>query len=593
MGYENKVNKTFYGGDITTSYEKVLKILKKVQICLKTYDESNLADELNYVIQKIQSNSLYSYNIEKELNDMEKDFELKSIYDSLYEYSENRRGQPLVNNLGNSGYLNPNGITQQVSKKTVRDTQVRFKTLQVKKKLEVNDLFTSNNNLIRIEDETTRHEDDRKEELNNANHACEKNEQGTLDFTFKSATNNLINFRSASDQKQKDPFPYGLKASYTDSSLMDIISTEGFNIHEFYAKYGQDSFNLLPLCMLDSLNLLALMNQDKFNLFISQIRQEYNSVPYHNEKHGADVCHSLFTYINKSDGFESKLKISKMDTLTLLVAGLCHDVGHPGYNNNFHINSLSSFAVTYNDKSVLENFHASQSTKILLNSSTNFLEDLGKSEFRRFRKFFIEAILATDMTFHAKLNSIIKIRLNNLGIIDGVNIEKLIPDNDEMIEAQQDVFNFLLHTADISHNAKLFKISFVWVSALCEEFWSQGDTEKTLDLPISYLCDRVGADVPKSQVGFLTYIITPTFTILSDMFPNLSYLSENVESNIEKWKNYSLEHEKTSEHDYKEASMNGRSTSLVASVSSTSVKPKLIFRTHFTSINVDEESICD
>ena len=73
--------------------------------------------------------------------------------------------------------------------------------------------------------------------------------------------------------------------------------------------------------MFDSLDLLSIINQDKFNLFISQIRKEYNSVPYHNEKHGADVCHSLFTYINGSDGFEEKLKISKFDTLTLLVAG--------------------------------------------------------------------------------------------------------------------------------------------------------------------------------------------------------------------------------------------------------------------------------
>ena len=48
-----------------------------------------------------------------------------------------------------------------------------------------------------------------------------------------------------------------------------------------------------------------------------------------------------------------------LDLLSILIASLGHDIGHPGLTNNFQINSLSEMALTYNDISCLENYHAS------------------------------------------------------------------------------------------------------------------------------------------------------------------------------------------------------------------------------------------
>lgn len=37
-----------------------------------------------------------------------------------------------------------------------------------------------------------------------------------------------------------------------------------------------------------------------------------------------------------------------------------------------------------------------------------------------------------------------------------------------------------------------------WVDLLMEEFWNQGDKEKQQNLlPVSFLCDRDDADLPK------------------------------------------------------------------------------------------------
>src|SRR5581483_1597279 len=46
------------------------------------------------------------------------------------------------------------------------------------------------------------------------------------------------------------------------------------------------------------------------------------------------------------------------DVFALLLASIGHDVGHPGVNNDFLIQSKTPLAQLYNDKSVLESFHA-------------------------------------------------------------------------------------------------------------------------------------------------------------------------------------------------------------------------------------------
>ena len=68
-----------------------------------------------------------------------------------------------------------------------------------------------------------------------------------------------------------------------------------------------------------------------------------------------------------------------------------------------------------------------------------------------------------------------------------------------------------------------------------DELWQQGDQEKAFGLSVSFLCDRISADVPKSQIGFIRGIITPTFDVLVELLPALSYLKEVIEDNLDEW----------------------------------------------------------
>ena len=102
-------------------------------------------------------------------------------------------------------------------------------------------------------------------------------------------------------------------------------------------------------------------------------------------------------------------------------------------------------------------------------------------------------------------------------------------------EEQQALFDYFIHSADLAHNTKKFKISLKWVELLSNEFWLQGDKERKMNLNISFLCDRDTTNVPKSQVGFIGGFIIPTYNYLVVMFPTLSYTIENAKNNLNRW----------------------------------------------------------
>ncbi|CAF4542730.1 unnamed protein product [Rotaria socialis] len=75
----------------------------------------------------------------------------------------------------------------------------------------------------------------------------------------------------------------------------------------------------------------------------------------------------------------------------------------------------------------------------------------------------------------------------------------------------------ILHCADISHPGKPWDIHHTWTQSLMEEFFKQGEKEKDLGLPCSPLCDRENTLIAESQIGFIQYIVEPSFVVMGDM----------------------------------------------------------------------------
>ncbi|XP_070582433.1 dual specificity calcium/calmodulin-dependent 3',5'-cyclic nucleotide phosphodiesterase 1C [Erythrolamprus reginae] len=220
--------------------------------------------------------------------------------------------------------------------------------------------------------------------------------------------------------------------------------------------------------------------------------------PYHNLMHAADVTQTVH-YLLLKTGVAHWL--TELEIFAMIFAAAIHDYEHTGTTNNFHIQTRSDTAVLYNDRSVLENHHLSAAFRLLQDDEEmNILSNFSKDDWREFRTLVIEMVLATDMSCHFQQ---IKAMKNALQQPEGIDKPKAL--------------SLMLHTADISHPAKAWNLHHRWTMSLLEEFFRQGDKEAELGLPFSPLCDRKSTMVPQSQIGFIDFIVEPTFTVLTDM----------------------------------------------------------------------------
>ena len=326
------------------------------------------------------------------------------------------------------------------------------------------------------------------------------------------------------------------------------ITEIDFNIFNFKKIVGYK--NVLPIMGYVILKTLGLFDSKiislkKIDSFLYAVSNGYKeSILYHNSMHGADVVQTLCVYFINSNA-EEICETTVLDLLGMVISAMGHDLGHPGFNNNFHINASTDLAITYNDISCLENLHTSFLFKILRKDENNIFENLNTQNYKSIRKRMISQILATDMAHHPEVVSLIRAKIKACEN-EGQKSFNLLSGNEKTkFDEQQILLNYMMHTADLGHNTKKFEISQQWIKLLCEEFWIQGDMEKSKGLPVSFLCDRDKIDVPASQVGFLKGFIVNTFDCLANIFPKLNYTMENAANNIKQWQNLLDQHRVT------------------------------------------------
>ncbi|CAM9689621.1 unnamed protein product, partial [Discosporangium mesarthrocarpum] len=68
-----------------------------------------------------------------------------------------------------------------------------------------------------------------------------------------------------------------------------------------------------------------------------------------------------------------------------------------GVNNRYLVKVGDNLAVTYNDASMLENFHLAEAFRVLRTDKYNILEGLSDEEPYQFRQLIIKIVLATDL----------------------------------------------------------------------------------------------------------------------------------------------------------------------------------------------------
>ena len=104
--------------------------------------------------------------------------------------------------------------------------------------------------------------------------------------------------------------------------------------------------------------LITHVNEQKYSAFLAHVYNTYlQSVQYHNDLHGIDVAHMAHLFLTEG-GLAKLAELSRIDIMSLLTGAMCHDLGHDGFTNGYHVNAMTDRALRYNDASVQENYHA-------------------------------------------------------------------------------------------------------------------------------------------------------------------------------------------------------------------------------------------
>ncbi|KAJ2631296.1 3',5'-cyclic-nucleotide phosphodiesterase [Coemansia sp. RSA 1290] len=199
-----------------------------------------------------------------------------------------------------------------------------------------------------------------------------------------------------------------------------------------FSPYDMDREELLDcaaIMIMDSAACVELKLQlGRVRRFVKILESAYYDNPYHNFHHAVDVTQCTFYILhtlgmfNKTEprrlslrspaetSFPLRTILRPTDVMALIVASLCHDLGHPGLNNAFMVRARTQLAELYNDQSVLENFHAACFSMVMSYYFTEFVlsrqSDMQQNghaasfDYEEFRRIAVHAILATDMARH-------------------------------------------------------------------------------------------------------------------------------------------------------------------------------------------------
>jgi len=324
--------------------------------------------------------------------------------------------------------------------------------------------------------------------------------------------------------------------------------------------------------LLPSLPTEFVVDKAKLLNFLTDVERAYRDVPYHNSLHGANVAHLVWSFC-EACGLRAHLP-SEMQ-FTLVLAGLVHDIHHPGITASFLEKAGSRWktdvvfpfeladmelSILYNDQSPLENMHCAQAFHLLSKQQNAFLPSSTTAGIRR---ALVRAILGTDMAKHAetmtKLGALIEHKERN----GKSHIPWWWPSSPpastdpekrtawERSLEEEFVMELFLHAADVGTPSLPIDQWRRWNSMIQAEFHNQGDLERRefgvlISPPAGF--DR-GAGAKAQHIftkGFMQYVSLPLFTQIDILtrFPDSAFVAsgvdiscclENLRDNIQIW----------------------------------------------------------
>ncbi|CAK9825014.1 cGMP-dependent 3',5'-cyclic phosphodiesterase [Anthophora retusa] len=305
----------------------------------------------------------------------------------------------------------------------------------------------------------------------------------------------------------------------------DEHNIKDFNKFQFSPK--NIPYKHMPCYTIKMFDDLGLIKYWKLKLstlarFVLYVKKGYRDAPYHNWMHAFSVAHFAYLLM-KNLNLINENYMTHLEALVFLVSCLCHDIDHRGTNNSFQTKCSTVLASLYSSEgSVMERHHLAQTMCILNTEGCNIFENFNSIEYSEALDLLRNNILATDLAAHFR------------------TVEKQI----EMIRNKFDkndikqrklLFDMLMTCCDLSDQTKQWKVSKKTAEHIYDEFFSQGDLEKSMGSCPIEMMDRERASIPDLQVQFITNIVLPLFINLSALFPMVQPLVDVLKENRALW----------------------------------------------------------
>ena len=308
-----------------------------------------------------------------------------------------------------------------------------------------------------------------------------------------------------------------------------ITSWTSFNVHEYAALFAGKKTGPLEAIAhslfkrFDLFSKLPLKSSSVAT-FMRSIESNYRDNDYHNHVHATDVTQAMAYFIETS----LLEQIDPIHIFVLLTSAIVHDVGHPGVNNPFLVNTSSDDAARWNNVSVNENGHLFTAFSLL--KKCGVLAGFSVQDCAQIKKWMQKMILFTDMEFHAELvQRVMKCAADET--VDGV-----LKPVKEWSETWVPLA-YILHCADISNPARPYDLALSWAVAVTDEFYKQGDRQRAMEMSVDGFMDRKlsGPGVTQSnQLGFIRFVVKPTLLVMQSFMPEAAKaLLINLEENVE------------------------------------------------------------
>jgi hypothetical protein len=255
--------------------------------------------------------------------------------------------------------------------------------------------------------------------------------------------------------------------------------------------------------------------------YFEACRAKMRPNPFHNWNHAFDVAQFVFALL-VGTGLDQKLCDAQL--LGLFLGAIAHDLDHRGTSNAFEINERTELAARYPKSSApLESHHLALALATM--EEVDLLGGLGAEEAELVRSVVRDVIMATDMGRHATILQDCKAAFKQTGGGGGdglgenlgakfFNVSPYGGDEDARLLCQ-----LLIKGSDISNPCRPAAVAERWNSLCYEEFYAEGDLDRSKDRKLNPLHDREYNVICRSSVGFIGHVVTPIFKQLKSALP--------------------------------------------------------------------------